>query len=130
MISGGEYDSVYSTGDGAYMVVVRKADADISAAYLTSLADAGFEERIRYSDEKNIFGSFEGNGLTVYTAFCDKTLRVIVQKGSLSDIMFPLPQAARSRSFRLSVLPMTLKTTVRCTKTGFRLSGGSRTAAL
>lgn len=89
MISGGEYDSVYSTGNGAYMVVVKKADTDISTAYLAALAEAGFEERIRHTDEKNVFCSFEGKGLTVYTAFCDKTLRVIVQKGSLSDIMFP-----------------------------------------
>lgn len=88
IVNGGEYDSVYSTGDGVYMVVVKKADAELFSSYLSALAGAGYEEMARYTTEKGDFSTLYANGLSVHVAFCDKTLRVSAEKTELPDIMF------------------------------------------
>ncbi len=87
IVAGGEYDSVYSTGDGAYMVVVKKADAELFSSYISALGSAGFEEKVRNTTGKGDFSTLYGNGLTIHAAFSDKTLRVTAQKAEIPDII-------------------------------------------
>lgn len=79
---GAELDSVYDTGDGAYMIIEKNAEREAFDAYVAKLEALGFAHVAATETQKGCFVTLYGNSHTVYLGFYgdSDSVRIISQR--------------------------------------------------